>query len=367
MASTRTSDYYEVLGVPRGATPEEIKQAYRKLAMRYHPDRNPGDSSAEAKFKEVSEAYHVLSDPTRRAHYDRFGRMPTGTGMPDFVDMTEMFESVLGDFLSGFGAFGRARRNVGRDIALTVEISLVEAAKGVEKTVEFDRDATCDVCAGRGAAPGTQVDTCPACGGRGEVRYQQSIFRLTRPCARCEGRGAIPRTVCEKCSGAGMVKKHERLAVTIPAGVEDGATRTVRGYGDVARGSGAAGDLELHIRIAEHPLFSRDGHDLRCTIPVSFPQAALGAMIDVPTLDGKVRMRLPPGTQPGQELRLRGKGMPRFGGYGAGDQIVTIQLEVPTQLTDEQKDLIGRLAASMNEEVHPQRKTFLEKLKSLFD
>jgi molecular chaperone DnaJ len=365
MPTQTTREYYEILGVARGATPEEIKQAYRKLAMRFHPDRNPGDPTAESRFKEVSEAYHVLGDPARRSHYDRFGRVAQGAGM-EFVDMTDMFESVLGDFLAGFGGFGKSKRN-GKDLALGVEISLSEAAKGVEKTVEFERDAPCEACSGRGAQAGTPVDACPACGGRGEVRYQQSIFRLARPCGRCEGQGMLPRVPCGGCAGRGVVKKRERLAVTIPAGVEDGATRTVRGYGDAARGSGRVGDLELNIRIAEHPLFVRDGHDLRCTIPVSFPQAVLGGMLDVPTLEGKVRMRLPPGTQPGQELRLRGKGLPRFGGYGAGDQIVSIQLEVPTDLTVEQKEIIERLATTMNEEVHPQRRTFLEKLKSLFD
>lgn len=359
-------DYYEVLGVRRDATAEEIKQAYRKLAMRYHPDRNPGDASAEAKFKEINEAYQVLSDPERRAHYDRFGRMPDGFGT-DFVDVSEMFESVFNDLLSGFAGFGRGRRGVGRDIQLEVEITLLEAAKGVEKTVEYTRNALCDRCTGRGAEPGTIVDPCPACGGRGEVRFQQGIFGISRSCGRCEGRGSVPRTACQACRGQGVVRKLERLTVTIPAGVEDGATRTVRGHGDVARGTGVAGDLQLHIRIAEHPLFTRSGADLHCTVPVSFPQAALGAVIEVPTLDGKVRMRLPPGTQPGHQLRLRGKGMPRYGGHGAGDQIVTIQLEVPERLTPEQRELIERLAASMGEEVHPQRRTFLEKLKSLFD
>jgi molecular chaperone DnaJ len=367
MATPRARDYYEVLGIDRGATPDEIKQAYRKLAMKYHPDRNPGDHGAEAHFKEVSEAYHVLSDPNRRAHYDRFGRMPSGANVPDFADMTEMFEAVIGDFLANIGGFGRRGKPGGRDVTLAVEVSLLEAAKGIEKTVEFDRSAPCDACQGRGATPGTPVDPCPACNGRGEVRYQQGIFRLARPCGKCDGRGTIARTPCGACGGDGVVRKHERLTVTIPAGVEDNATRTVKGYGDAARGVGATGDLELQIRIAEHPLFTRDAYDLRCTVPVSFPQAALGGMIEVPTLEGKVRMRLPPGTQPGQELKLRGKGMPRFGGYGSGDQIVTIQLEVPSELTAEQRELVERLASSMNEAVHPQRRTFLEKLKSLFD
>jgi molecular chaperone DnaJ len=367
MAIPASRDLYEVLGVDRGSSPDEVKQAYRKLAMRFHPDRNPGDPSAEAKFKEVSEAYYVLGDPDRRAHYDRFGRLPVGTGVPDFVDMTEMLETVLGDLLSNLGSFGRSRKGVGRDIPLDVEISLVEAAKGTEKIIEFQRSAPCDRCSGRGAEPGTPVDPCPACQGRGEVRYQQGIFRLTRACNRCEGRGTIPRSVCTRCSGHGVMPRTERLTVTLPAGVEEGATRTVRGYGEAARGTGTSGDLELHVRILEHPLFKRDGADLLCTVPVSFPQAALGAMIEVPTLEGKVKMRLPQGTQPGHLLRLRGKGMPRLGGFAAGDQIITIQLEVPDHLSGEQRELVERLATTMNEEVHPQRRTFLEKLRRLFD
>jgi molecular chaperone DnaJ len=367
MAIPPSRDYYEILGVSRTASADEIKQAYRKLAMRFHPDRNPGDPSAESRFKEVSEAYHVLSDLDRRAHYDRFGRAPGTSGVPDFIDMTEMFESVLGDFLSGFGPFARGKRGAGKDVKVEVEVSLMEAAHGAEKTVEFSRSATCDKCSGRGAEPGVPVDPCPACNGKGEVRFQQGIFRLSRPCGRCEGRGTLPRSPCPGCAGSGVVRKREKLAVTIPAGVEDGATRTVRGYGDAGKGTAPSGDLEILIRVGAHPLFVREGADLHCRVPVSFPQAVLGAMLEVPTLEGKVRMRLPPGTQPGHQLRLRGKGMPRFGGYGTGDQIVTIQLEVPEQLSEDQRELVEKLAASMNEELHPQRKTFLEKLKALFD
>lgn len=362
-------DYYEVLGVNREATPEEIKQAYRRAALKFHPDKNPGDPSAEARFKEVSEAYHVLSDADRRAHYDRFGRMPPGQAIPDF-NMEDMFD-VLGDILQGFGggigSFAKGRRARGRDIQIELTISLEEAARGCEKTIEFDRPAACAECGGRGAQPGTALDACAACEGRGEVRFQQGFFRLSRPCGRCNGRGAVPRSPCPKCSGAGTARRTEKLNVVLPAGIEDGATRTVPSYGESPGGASPAGDLEITVRIAEHSLFKRDGADLRCTIPVSFPQAALGAMIDVPTLDGRVKMRLPPGIQPGQELRLRNKGIPRFGGYGRGDQIVTIQLEVPTELTHEQKELIEQLASAMGEETHPQRKTFLEKLKGLFD
>ncbi len=365
MATAPTRDYYEVLGVARESSADELKAAYRKLAMQHHPDRNPDDPEAERRFKEVSEAYHVLGDPERRAQYDRFGRMQPGQ-VPDFIDVSEMFDSVLGDLLSNFAPFGRSKRAVGRDLRVDVELSLVEAAKGVEKTVEFDRQCACDRCGGRGAEPGSASDACPACAGKGEVRYQQGIFRLARACARCEGRGVLPKTQCTKCTGVGLVRKSERLVVTFPPGVEDGTVRQVRGYGDASRMTGASGDLELLVKIQAHPLFTREGADLLCTVPVSFPQAVLGGMIEVPTLEGRVKMRLPPGTQPGHQLKLRSKGMPRFGGYGAGDQVVTIQVEVPTELSETQRALVQKLAESMNEEVHPQHKTFMEKLRDLF-
>ncbi len=366
MTTAGIRDYYEILGVVRTAAPEDIKQAYRRLARQHHPDMNPGDPNAEARFKEVSEAYHVLGDADRRAHYDRFGRMPAGAPGIDFVDMTEMFENLVGDLLNGFPGFGKRKSN-GRDVKLDVHVTLNEAAKGVEKTVEFTRMTACDACAGRGAEAGSSVDPCPACAGRGEVRFQQGILRMVRACGRCDGRGTLPRVPCAKCAGKGLAKRNEKIAVTLPPGVEEGATKTVRSMGDASTGTGAAGDLELTIRVMEHPLFTRQGSDLHCQVPVSFPQAALGSMIDVPTLEGKVRMRVPAGTQPGFQLRLRGKGMPKFGGYGSGDQIVTIQLEVPERLSDEQRELVERLAGSMNEEIHPQRRTFMEKLKSLFD
>lgn len=362
-------DYYERLGVERTASDEEIKQAYRKLAMRFHPDRNPGDPTAEARFKEVSEAYHVLSDADRRAHYDRFGKVTSaggaGGGAPDIVDMTAMFEQVLGDLLGTFKPFAGPKK-VGRDVTLEVSLTLIEAARGVEKTVEFAREASCTRCSGRGGEPGTPSDACPACAGKGVVRFQQGPLRFNRTCGRCDGRGSVPRSPCTQCRGTGSVKKAEKLAVSFPAGIEEGATRTVRNYGDVSRATGAAGDLEITVRIAPHPLFTRDGADLLCTVPVSFAQAALGSQIEVPTLEGRVKMKLPPGTQPGHQLRLRGKGMPRAGGAGAGDQLVTVQLEVPTTLNDEQRALVELLGHSMHDSLSPQRKTFLEKLRDLF-
>lgn len=364
--ATPSTDYYELLGVARSASPEELKAAYRKMALKYHPDKNPGDPTAEAKFKEVAQAYHTLSDEGRRAHYDRFGNVEQTPQMPDFQNMGEVFD-LFGEILQGFGGFGRGRKQQGRDIQIEVSVSLEEAAKGCEKTLEYQRPAPCEECGGRGAAQGTPVDPCAACNGRGEVRFQQGFIRMSRPCAKCAGRGQVPRTPCAKCGGAGVARKTEKVIVTLPAGVEDGATHTKQGLGETPGNGLASGDLEIVIRIAEHPLFQRDGSDLKCTIPVSFPQAALGAMLEVPTLEGKVKMRLPAGTQPGQELRLRGKGMPRFNGRSRGDQIVVIQLEIPSDLSAEQKDLVEKLAASMGEETHPQRRTFVDKLKGLFD
>ncbi len=363
-------DYYGILGVERTASPDDLKSAYRKLALKYHPDRNPGDASAEAKFKEVSEAYSVLSDADKRAHYDRFGSAPSAAGgaAPD-INIEDIFNEVMGGFFGNLGGFGgmRGRRQGGRDIVYDLTITLEEAARGCAKKIEFERPAPCEQCSGRGAEPGTQLDSCPACNGRGEVLFQQGFVRIRRPCSRCGAKGSIPRSPCAKCNGTGIAGRKEKLEVTLPPGVEDGATRTVAGYGEAPSNGAPSGDLQLTIKIAEHPIFRRDDADLLCTVPISFPQAVLGAQIDVPTLDGKVKMRIPAGTQPGHNLRLRGKGMPRYGGYGRGDQIVTIQLEVPTELSAEQRTLVEQLAASMGEDTHPQRRTFLEKLKGLFD
>lgn len=360
------TDYYDLLGVERSATPDELKQAYRKAALKHHPDRNPDDPHAEATFKKINEAYSVLSDPDKRAHYDRFGSAPSNSaGGPDISNIN--IEEIFGDMFGGiFGGFGRTQRQ-GRDVQMEIEISLEEAAKGCEKAVEFERPAPCDVCDGRGAEPGSAIDTCSVCAGRGQVRYQQSIFTLQRACSRCGGKGAVPRTPCSNCDGSGVAQRVEKFTVTLPPGVEDRATRTKRGYGEAPGAGLIPGDLVIVIRIAEHPLFRRDGVDLYCAVPISFPQAALGAKVEVPTLDGKVTMKIPAGTQPGQELRLRNKGMPKFGGYGRGDQIVTVQVEVPTALSDEQQRLVEQLAESFGGDVHPQQRTFLDKLKSLFE
>jgi molecular chaperone DnaJ len=358
-------DYYDVLGVPRTASADEIKRAYKQLAMRYHPDRNPDNPQAEESFKEASEAYAVLSDTDKRRRYDRFGHgafegTSGGFEAADFGSVAEILEGLFGDM---FG--GRKRGATGRDLNYQLQISFEEAARGVEKTISITRAAPCESCSGSGSAEGATVRKCSACGGRGHVRYQRGFFAATRPCHSCGGRGSVSDTPCASCRGAGLTPRTEELAVRIPAGVDDGSVRTVRGGGEYA--AGGAGDLHVYVHVAEHPLFRRKGADVLCTVPVSFPQAVLGAELDVPTLDGKVTMRLPPGTQSGKILRLRGKGISVYGGAGRGDQLVTVLVEVPEKINRKQRRLIEDLAKEMGIETHPQQQGFLEKLKSLFE
>lgn len=365
MAPTR--DYYDVLGVGRSAAPEEIKRAFRKIAMESHPDRNPDDSEAEARFKQASEAYAVLSDEEKRRRYDRMGHTAfqnAGGGTPyERVDFSSFSDILEGLFDGIMGGVRRAR--AGGDIEVDVEVSFVEAALGAEKTFEVTRRQSCEECGGSGAAPGSKVGNCPTCDGRGEVRLQRGFFSVSRPCTTCGGSGRKIEKPCSACAGDGAVPRTEEMTVKVPPGVEDGSIRTVKGAGE--RGRGGAGDLHVRIRVAPHPLFTREGEDVHVTVPISFPQAVLGAQIEVPTLDGKVKMRVPSGTQSGKVFRLRGKGIPSLGGYGKGDELVKVVVEVPEKVTKAQRTLIAELAAEMGEEVHPQRKSFLEKLRSLFD
>lgn len=359
-------DYYEVLGVERSAGEIELKAAYRKLAVKYHPDHNPDDARAEESFKEVTEAYAVLSDGEKRRRYDMMGhaafRNGEGFGAPDI--------SSIGDILEGFfdEVFGR-KSGAGRlpkDLRYNLEVSFEESALGVEKRIEYDRHELCDRCNGGRADPTATAPECPACRGRGEVRYQRGFFVASRPCSACEGTGIRIEARCRRCEGTGNVPKRQSLVVKVPAGVEDGAVRSVSGAGEqTPHGSG---DLHVHIRVRPHPLFTREGADVHCEVPVSFPQAALGALMDVPTLEGKVTMRLPAGTQSGKVFRLRGKGLPVFGGYGKGDQLVTVVVEVPQRLSDRQRALLEELAEAMESEaLLPKRQGFLDKLKNLFE
>ncbi|HJK93316.1 MAG TPA: molecular chaperone DnaJ [Polyangiaceae bacterium LLY-WYZ-15_(1-7)] len=359
-------DYYEVLGVSRDASADELKKAYRGLARRFHPDRNPDDPAAEDAFKEATEAYQVLSDPEHRKRYDRFGHAafesegPGGFDPSDFGSVGEILEGFIGEV---FG--GRRRKRPGRDVSVEMHVRFEEAALGAQKTLEVRRPMPCDRCEGSGGEPGTTIRSCPTCEGRGEVRFQRGFFATMRACSACGGTGKKVETPCSKCSGSGRVEGTDELSVKIPPGVQDGAVRTVRGAGE--EGPGGAGDLHVTIRVEPHPLFETRGADVLCTVPVSFPQAVLGATLDIPTLEGKVHMKLPPGTQSGKIFRLRGKGIPVYGGAGKGDQLVTVVVEVPEKVSREQRRLISALAEEMGTETHPQQAGFLAKLKGLFD
>jgi len=360
-------DYYVILEVSKTASNDEIKQAYRALAMRYHPDRNPGDVAAEDAFKEASEAYAVLSDPAKRSRYDRFGHSAFDSNGPgfeasDFGAVSEILEGLFGEVFSG----GRRKRRHGRDLQYDLEITFGEAALGAEKEITVNRPSTCTSCGGNGAKPGTPVHKCNVCQGRGQVRYQRGLFAAARPCHGCRGTGTKIATPCEACRGVGIRTREESMKVRVPPGVKDGAVRTVRGAGEVGE-AGQSGDLHVHIHVKEHSLFDREGADIQVTVPISFPQAVLGASIEVPTLEGKVTMKVPPGTQSGKVFRLRGKGIPVYGGYGKGDQLVTVVVEVPTEVSRRQRKLIAELAQEIGDEGHAQQASFISKLRGLFE
>jgi len=367
-------DHYEVLGVARGATQEEIKAAFRKLAALHHPDKNPGDSEAVVRFKEINASYQVLGDPNRRAMYDRLGHAaedgsspfgPNGPFAGGVVDISDIaIDGILGDIL---GAFGVGRGDKG-DVRVETQVSFEEAAFGCEKEVTYQKIVDCKDCHGAGAAPGTRPEACPACGGRGRVRFQQGILPIAveRVCSRCRGTGRIVTDPCKGCRGSGLMKESSTLRISIPPGTEPAASRIVSGAGNRPRPSAPPGDLEIVIQVKSHPFFKRAGDDVTCQVPITFVQAALGGEVEVPTLDGKAKMRVPPGTQPGSVLRLRQKGIPRRAGVGRGDQLTEVTIEVPQKLTDGQRALLEQLAKELGEDVSPQRKTFMEKLKDLF-
>jgi molecular chaperone DnaJ len=372
MATSR--DHYETLGVSKGCSPDEVKAAFRKLAIEYHPDRNPDNPQATVKFKEINAAYQVLSDPQRRAMYDRFGHRAEEPGSPfasggpfqgGVVDFSEIaVDGVLGDLL---GIFGVGKGDKG-DLRRELEITFEEAAFGTTKTMKYDRINPCGDCKGSGSAPGSKPETCSACSGRGRVRFQQGILPIAveRVCQRCKGRGTTVTTPCTGCRGSGLVTNENTIEVTVPAGVEHGQTRVVSGAGNRTRSDKPAGDLELEIKVAAHPFFKRAGDDVVCTVPLTFTQVALGSEVEVPTLDGKGKLKVPSGTQPGSILRIKGKGMPRRAGIGRGDQRVEVAVEIPTHLTEKQRQLMEELAKELGEEVTPIRKGFMDKLRDLF-
>ncbi len=368
MTFGQKSDYYELLGVDRNASADEIKRAYRKQAAKYHPDHNPDDKKSEERFKDLSDAYAVLSDPQKRKRYDMFGHSAftarssaSGYERVDFGSISEMLEGLFGDVWGRKSPTSR----MPRDISYDLKISFEEAALGAEKNIEFDRDEICPRCQGSRSEPGSSPVPCPACQGRGTVRSQRGFFSQSRPCNACDGTGSRVVSPCTFCTGSGTARRRESLIVRIPAGIEDGAVRTIRGAGEIS--VNGRGNLHVNVHIREHSIFSRNGSDIVCEVPVSFPQAALGAELLIPTLDGKVKMKLPVGTQSGRVFRLRGKGMPVFGGYGKGDQLVKIIVEVPENLTDRQRELLEKLSVEMGTDTHPQQKSFMEKLKALFE
>ena len=372
-------DYYEVLGVARTATEVEIKSAYRKLALKYHPDRNPGNKEAEDKFKESAEAYAVLADADKRHLYDRFGHAGLGTAATGGAgfDPTVFtgFEDILGGLgdMFGFGdIFGGGRRRSGpqrgADLRYDLEISFEESARGSETTVQIPRQEACETCHGTGAAPGSRPTTCPQCHGRGQLRYQQGFFTVARTCGQCRGTGQIIGTPCTTCRGAGRVQKERKLTVKIPAGIATGQRLRLSGEGEGGAGGGPAGDLYVVIHVQEHSFFQRDGNDLFCEIALNFPTLALGGEITIPTLDGEEPFTLPEGTQSGATFRLRSRGMPDVTGRGRGDLLVTVKVKTPKKLTKDQKKLLQQLAATLPaDELEPTPLADQEGERGLFD
>jgi len=360
-------DYYEVLGVPRDATEAEIKKAYRQLALQCHPDRNPNNREAEERFKEVNEAYAVLSDQDKREQYDRFGRVDGAVGDFNFAGFGDLF----GDLFEGFfgGTAGRPRGGRGRrgaDLRYDLEITLEEAARGVETKIQIPRREPCEACKGSGLEPGTRRATCPTCQGHGQVRFTQGFLTVGRTCPQCGGEGTLVKSPCKECRGQGRIEREHLLKVRIPPGVEHGSQIRLQGEGEAGLRGGASGDLYVVISIKEHDLFTRHGDDLLSQLPLSFPQAALGAEVGVPTLDGPASLRIPPGTQNGDILRLKGKGMPNLRGFGGGDLLFQVVVEVPTKLTAKQRAALEEFERVSQGHEGPLITRFLERVKRAF-
>ena len=360
-------DYYELLGVPRGASDAEIKKAYRQRAMQYHPDRNPGDKDAEERFKEVNEAYAVLSDPDRRAHFDRFGTAGPGAG-PGFGDtgFGTLFEDIFENFFSGGGRGRRSRAVAGEDLQYELKIALEDAPARGRTKIQIPRLERCDACAGTGAEAGSRLEPSDLCQGRGEVRRSHGFLTVAQPCPRCHGAGQLNRNPCRECRGDGRRRAERLLSVKIPAGIEDGMQLRLNGEGSGGVNGGPPGDLYVRVRLREHELFVRDGADLYCDIPVTFSQLALGAEVEVPVLGGTTKLKIPAGSQPHHVLRLRGKGMPHLRHRGHGDACYRLILEVPQKLSAKQREALAALDAASKEERGPLSAAFFERMKKLF-
>ena len=373
-------DYYEVLGVSKGASEEEIKKAYKKLARKYHPDRNPGDKEAEEKFKEINEANEVLSDPDKKARYDQFGFAGVdpnygagaagggayGAGGFDFGDLGDIFGSFFG------GGFGGARANPnapqrGESLRTSVNISFEEAAFGCEKEVSIDRIEQCPDCRGSGCAKGTTAEVCPDCRGSGVIQQRRQTplgyMSTSAPCQRCGGKGKIIHQPCPKCGGKGMIRHRKTIKVSIPAGIDNGQTISLRAQGNAGKNGGPAGDLLIVVSVRPHEIFRREGTSVLCEAPITFTQAVLGAELEIPTIDGKVKYTIPEGTQSGTTFRLKGKGIPGLNGRGRGDQYVTVYIETPRNLNREQKEALKKFSESLGEKNYEEHKSFFGKFK----
>ncbi len=381
-------DYYDVLGVSKSADEAELKRAYRKLAMQYHPDRNKDDAEAEAKFKEVNEAYDILKDGQKRAQYDQFGHAAFDPSMgggqggfgggfqggfrqgEGFGGFADVFDDIFGEFMGGRrgGGGGRERAERGADLRIDLEISLEEAFAGTTATLNVPTMVSCEVCTGTGAKDGAKPTTCPTCQGRGRVRAQQGIFAVERTCPTCQGTGQIIDDPCTACAGQGRVRKTTSLNVDVPAGVDDGTRLRVPGKGEAGVRGGGAGDLYVFIRVAPHPLFHRDGPHIQCRVPISMATAALGGQIEVPTVGGKrARITIPEGTQTGRQFRLKGKGMPTLRGRQTGDMYVQVAVETPVNLTSKQKKLLKEFADAGSDDTSPESAGFLKRVKDFWE
>ena len=376
MSSRHPRDPYETLGVSRSAAVEEIKTSYRKLAMKYHPDRNPGDAAAEESFKEISQAYDILIDPEKRAAYDRYGyaafQGPGGGPGAGFHDPFDLFREVFGSGGGGIfehffgGSGGGADQARGADLRYDLEIKLEEAARGVEKEIEIRKTGRCSACGGSGGGPGAHLHTCPTCRGRGQVIATRGFFQVAQPCPRCHGAGEMFDHPCKVCRGDGRAEITTRIKLKIPAGIEDGSRLRSGGNGEAGLRGAASGDLYVVVHIREHAVFARDGDDLFCEMPVSFVIAALGGEINVPTLEGKASIKVPAGTQNGTVFKLRGKGMPHLRGSGQGQLLVRAVVEVPTKLTPGQRRKLEEFAESCGDQNAPMTRSFLERAKEFF-
>lgn len=367
-------DYYELLECERTADDKALKSAYRRLAMQYHPDRNPGDAGAETRFKAISEAYDCLKDPQKRAAYDRYGKAAfqqgSAGGAQDFGGFSDIFEGIFGDFMGGGGGRGRGRQaaNRGDDLRYDLEMTLEDAFTGKAVAIEIDVSATCEPCAGSGAKPGTRATGCATCGGAGQVRAQQGLFIVQRTCPKCRGAGRIIAEPCETCHGAGRVERHKSLKVDVPRGVDDGTRIRVTGEGEAGPYGGPPGDLYIFVSMKPHAVWKRDGTTLFAQVPISFTTAALGGTIDVPCLNGEpAAVKVPPGTQSGAQARVRGRGMPVLNGYGGGDVVVQLDVETPVRLGKRQRELFEELRALECDDSCPKATGFFAKIKDAWE